>query len=101
MFGPPDLKGWIVGALLWLALSLAVLNAHIVHSGGSHWEEMWFFMSLLWFQFGFAGLFNTLLKRRHHQILDRLLIALTPPVLFYLGLEWLMIRAGALRLVAP
>ncbi len=96
-----QMRVWVVSAMLWLAFSTAVLDVHIDLSGGSHWEEMWFLQSLLWFQFGFAGLFQTLLKRRFHQIRDRLLIALAPPVLLYLGLEWYLIQSGTLRIVLP
>ena len=95
------MRVWIIAALLWLALSIAILGAHITVSGGSHWEEMWFLQSLLWFQFGFAGLFQTLFKRRYYQIRDRLLIALTPPVLLYLGLEWFLIYSGFLPFLIP
>jgi hypothetical protein len=75
---------WAIGALVWGLLSLTIINEHFRVSGGSDWQEIWFLCSLIWFQFGFARLFSTLLKKQYHLLKDQLFMALLPPVVLYL-----------------
>lgn len=81
-FGP-----WLVGALVWGGLSILIINEHFRVSGGSNWQEMWFICSLLWFQFGFARVIVSLMRREFYLVKDQLLIALIPPVILYIFVD--------------
>ena len=75
---------WILGAFVWGVISLVTILEHFRYGAGVYWQEFWFLCSLLWFQFGFAAVFNAMLKGRLHKINDRVLIAIGPPVVLYL-----------------
>jgi len=81
--GPDAL--WVVGALAWGALSWVILHQYR-KLGGQHRElqELWFLMSLLWTQFGFAFMFAD--WRRNHARRFRVLLlrTLLPPLVLHL-----------------
>ncbi|MBF0357860.1 MAG: hypothetical protein HQL70_04575 [Magnetococcales bacterium] len=83
MRGSVDFRSWWIGAIIWGGFSLTIINEHFRVSGGSHWEEMWFLCSLIWFQFGFARVLVSLFRRQYSLLNEQLLVALMPPVVLY------------------
>jgi hypothetical protein len=77
-FGP-----WSIAALIWGLFSYVIINEHFRISDGSHWQELWFLCSLVWFQFGFAMVLISIFRKQFFLIKDQLLVALLPPVLLY------------------
>ncbi len=77
-------RPWLIAASVWGICGLVVLDAHVEQVGTEHLKELWFLMSLLWIQFGFAAVFHSLLKQRGRRFLALLLITLLPPLLLYL-----------------
>ncbi len=76
-------RPWILAAFLWLSLSL-LISSEILHTlGPNHLLTISGLLSLLWLQFGFAGLFHTLLKERGRNLVPMALIALLPPLLLF------------------
>ncbi|MBF0367984.1 MAG: hypothetical protein HQL52_00855 [Magnetococcales bacterium] len=75
---------WIVGALIWGLFSLVVLLEYLSQGDGVHLDQFWFLLSLIWFQFGFGSVFISLLRPPPRALIDRLLIALAPPLILYL-----------------
>jgi hypothetical protein len=75
---------WWIGALVWGVLSLTIINEHFRVSGGGSWQEIWFFCSLIWFQFGFGRVMVSLFRKQYKLLREQLLVALLPPVALYL-----------------
>ncbi len=80
------LTPWILGALVWLFVGLTILLEYrkTQPAGQGYLTELWFLVSLLWLQFGFAGIFQAVRGGRGFKILAHFLVALTPPLLLYL-----------------
>ena len=76
-------RPWIIGALLWLMLSLVVSLEHLRGDRPDYLFELGGLMSVFWLQFAFAGLFHTLRKERGRRAIAFLLIAVIPPLLLY------------------
>ena len=77
------LRPWIIGAILWLILSVFVSVEHLRSDQPDYLLELGALMSMLWLQFAFAGLFNTLRNERGRRALFFLVIAIVPPLLLY------------------
>ncbi len=78
-----SLRPWIIGALAWECLSLAVIGAYLGQGDTEQLNQIWFLMTLLWLEFGFAGTFHAL-KRRGPRALPHLLpVILLPPLLLH------------------
>jgi len=77
---------WGLGAVCWLFVSLTVLSEYqkIQVPGQGHLRELWFLLSLLWLQFGFAGIYQAVRRRRGFKILALFLITILPPLLLHL-----------------
>jgi hypothetical protein len=56
--------------------------------------EFCLLLSLLWVEFGFAGMFHTLLKERGRRIVPLLLITTLPPLLLFLASFYAAWRVG-------
>jgi len=65
-------------------LSLKVCLEYVQLKGTEHLIELCGLMSLLWMEFGFAGLFQTIRKEHRHESLLLLMVTLSPPVTLYL-----------------
>ena len=73
--------------MVWLALSLAVSWEYLRAPEPRHLLELGGILSLLWVQFGFAGLFHTLRKEKGTKVLALSLVPLVPPlILFFLNI---------------
>jgi len=56
---------WVLGGLVWGAMSLVVLLEYRRIGGGAReLHELWLLLSLFWGQFGFAAMFNDWRKHR-------------------------------------
>jgi len=75
---------WVFGASLWLSLSLLVSLEVFRSLGTDHLFEFSGLLSLLWLQFGFAGLFHTLRNGLGRNLVPLALITLLPPLLLFL-----------------
>lgn len=78
-----NFRSWIIGALVWLMLSLVVSVEHIRSGQPSFLHELGGLLSIVWLQFGFAGLFNTLRREQGRRAIGFVLIAIIPPLLLY------------------
>jgi hypothetical protein len=78
------LRPWGVGAGLWLALSLIVSREYLRSSDARQLLEVSGLLSLLWLQFGFAGLFHRLVRGPRRQVFPLFLTILCPPLLLLL-----------------
>jgi len=69
-----------------LFVSLTVLSEYqkIQVPGQGHLRELWFLLSLLWLQFGFAGIYQAVRRRRGFKILALFLITILPPLLLHI-----------------
>lgn len=76
-------RPWFVGAVVWLVLSLVVSVEHIRSGQPSFLYELGGLMSIVWLQFAFAGLFNTLRREQGRRVVAFLLIGIIPPSLLY------------------
>ena len=78
------LRPWLAGALIWAGLSLIVVNEYRKTGEREHLMVLCFLLSLLWMEFGVAGLFDALRKGRRQRLLPLLLVTLLPPLLLCL-----------------
>ena len=52
------LRPWILGAVVWGTISLTILLEYRKQPDPRYLHELWFLVSLLWLEFGFAGMFH-------------------------------------------
>ncbi len=75
---------WLVGALVWGAVSVVVLSEYRGLGGQlRELNELWFLMSLLWAQFGFAAIFADWRRHRGRNFRALLLRTLLPPLILH------------------
>lgn len=74
---------WWVMALLWGTASYSILHHFIDRGREINPTFIWYMCSLIWFMFGFAGIFSSLIKRTTHLIPNKLFIAVFPPLLLH------------------
>ena len=79
-----SLRPWLLGALAWAFLSLAILLDYGGQGEAEHLAQLWFVLSLLWWQFCFAGIFSALRHNERRRVPGLLLVSLMPPALLYL-----------------
>ncbi len=81
------LRPWVLGVMVWLALSLVVSREYLRTAEPRYLLELSGLLSLLWVQFGFAGMFHTLRKEKGRKVLALFLVTLVPPLmLFFLNI---------------
>jgi len=81
-FGPNAL--WVAGAVAWGGVSWLIVNEYRQLGGESReLQELWFLMSLLWAQFGFAAMFADWRRNRGRRIRILLLRTLLPPLVLH------------------
>ena len=78
------LRPWILGALVWGTLSLIILLEYREQPDPRYLNELWFLVSLLWLEFGFAGLFHCLRHGLRARLGRMLLVSLLPPLVLHL-----------------
>ena len=76
---------WLLGALCWLCISLVALQEYqrIRAPDQDHARELWLLLSLLWSQFGFAGIYQAVRGGRGYKIFAFFLVTILPPLLLY------------------
>lgn len=79
------LHPWIRGALVWFAVSLTVVLELLKTGSSDNLFEFCLLLSLLWVEFGFAGIFHTLVKEQGRRIVPLLLTTILPPLLLFLA----------------
>ena len=77
------LRPWLVGATVWLMVSLVVSLVHLRSAQPDYLFELGGLMCLLWLQFGFAGMFHTLRKEKGRNAMRLLAISLLPPSVLF------------------
>jgi hypothetical protein len=77
------LRPWLVGASVWLMVSLVVSLAHLRTAHPDNLFELSGLMCLLWLQFGFAGIFHTLRNEKGRNAFRLLAISLLPPLILF------------------
>ncbi|MCP3868659.1 MAG: hypothetical protein GY703_11300 [Gammaproteobacteria bacterium] len=83
---------WVRGAMVWLALSLTLVAEYLVESNHpGHLLEFCLLLSLLWMEFGFAGIFQALRHDNGRKIPSLLILTTLPPVTL-LALSIIMAR---------
>ena len=88
------LHAWIRGALVWFAVSLVVVLEYLKTGSSDNLFEFCLLLSLLWVEFGFAGIFHTLIKEQGRRIVPLLLTTILPPLLLFLVSYYAAWRAG-------
>jgi 4-amino-4-deoxy-L-arabinose transferase-like glycosyltransferase len=78
------LRPWILGAIGWGCVSLIVMLDYIGRDEPQYVTELWFILSLLWWEFGFAGIFSAIRHEERHRVLGLVLVSLLPPAALYL-----------------
>ena len=76
-------RPWLVGASVWLMVSLVVSLAHLRAAQPAYLFELSGLMCLLWLQFGFAGMFYTFRKEKGRNAMRLLFISLLPPLVLF------------------
>lgn len=77
------LRPWLVGAFVWLMVSVVLSVAHLRTAHPDNRFELSGLMCLLWLQFGFAGLFHTLRNEKGRNAFRLLAISLVPPLILF------------------
>ena len=78
------LRPWVFGAIAWMCISLVIIIEYLRMGESKYLNQFWFLLSLLWLEFGFAGLFYLLVKRRGQQLTVFIMVTLIPPLVLYL-----------------
>lgn len=77
------LRPWIIGALLWGVLSAVVMLEYKRQPNPRYLHEIWLLLSLLWLEFGFAGIFHCLRHGKRDRLGKLLLVSLLPPLVLH------------------
>ncbi len=78
-----NLRAWLFGALGWLAVSVVVVISYLNLPEPRHLFELCGLMSLLWLEFGFAGIFGSLRQGNRKQAVALLPACAMPPLLLF------------------
>jgi len=73
----------MLGALVWGVLSLTILLEYRRQPNPQYLQEIWFLMSLLWLEFGFAGIFHCLRHGLRRRLGKMLLVSFLPPLILH------------------
>ena len=85
------IKPWIFGAVIWEFVSLVIIAEYLKLGTTKHLDQFWLLLSLLWLLFGFAAIFNALMRTRVRDLFPLLLVAFVPPLLLYLLIHTLLL----------
>lgn len=70
--------------MIWGFVSLVTVAEYLKLGTTKHLDQFWFLLSLLWLLFGFAAIFNALIRTRLRDLVPLILVAVVPPLLLYL-----------------
>ena len=85
------IRPWIIAAVIWELLSLVIVAEYLKLGTTKHLDQFWLLLSLLWLMFGFAAIFNALMRTRVRDLFPLLLVAFVPPLLLYLLIHSLLL----------
>jgi len=71
------------------------LSAYLEIGDPAYLNELWFVLSLLWWQFGFAGIFQCLRRNERDKLFPLLMVASLPPLLLHFVMFSLLAGAQA------
>lgn len=74
---------WWIMAAIWGGLSLVLLSHYAHYSRLVNPTFVWYLCSLFWLLFGFAGVFSVITQGKKRVIMDRVFMALLPPLLLH------------------
>jgi hypothetical protein len=74
---------WLVGTGAWGILSYILLAEYKRIGESIYLTDLFFLLSILWVQFGFAGIFNAIYTRRYGRVKAFVAITLVPPLTVY------------------
>ncbi|MBF0382221.1 MAG: hypothetical protein HQL69_14450 [Magnetococcales bacterium] len=78
---------WWVLAICWGVASFSVISHYYqTQASPQYMNELWFFFSLLWAQFGLAVAFGALAKRNFRLLADKLFMAVFPPLVLHFSI---------------
>ena len=83
-------RPWALGGLAWAIASYLVVREYLEQTEGEYLKELCILLSLLWWQFVFAGLFQALRHREAWKLPGLTVAAVLPPV----GV-WVVVMLGA------
>ena len=78
-----SLRPWMLGALVWAFLSAMVVLEYVDQDEPEYLTQIWFILSLLWWQFCFAGIFSAVRRHQRRRLPGLLLLSLLPPLLLH------------------
>jgi len=76
---------------VWLTISLVVMLEYLRTQEPGYLFELGGLLSLLWAEFGFAGIFHTIRKERGRKVASLLLVTILPPMALFvisLAVAW-------------
>ena len=79
-----SIRPWVIGAVIWEFLSLVIVAEYLKLGTTEHLDQFWLLLSLLWLMFGFAAIFNALMRTRIRDLLPLILVSIVPPLILYL-----------------
>ena len=85
-----------MGGVVWLLASLAVVTEYVQTSEPKYLVEILGLLSVLWFEFGFAGLFHSIRRNKGRNLALLLGVTVVPPLLWWttsLVLIWVFGKA--------
>jgi len=85
-YSSPDrhfLLPWLIGASIWGILSCILLAEYKRKGDLLYLKDIFFLLSLLWVQFGFAAIFNAVFSRRYGRLKGYIAVTILPPLLVY------------------
>ena len=72
-------RPWILGGLAWAVISYVVTGEYLAQTGGEYLRELCMLLSLVWWQFAFAGVFQALRHGEHWKLPGLTAMAFLPP----------------------
>ena len=82
------LRPWIISAWIWGILCSVILEEYKRKGDPLYLQDIFLMLTLLWAQFGFAGLFNALYSRRYNRLSGYAAITIVPPLILYVLVVW-------------
>ena len=73
-------RPWVLGGLAWAVASYLIMREYLGQTEGEYLKELCILLSLLWWQFVFAGLFQALRHSEAWKLPGLTVAAVLPPV---------------------
>ncbi len=73
-------RPWVLGGLAWAVASYLIIREYLGQTEGEYLKELCILLSLAWWQFVFAGLFQALRHSQGWKLPGLTVAAVLPPV---------------------